>query len=151
LVSKIKQLEDTEKSLHQSDESDGEENPDLEGRSAGEITEKSLHHTDESDGEENPDFEERSAEEIECVPQDSEIGDEEKSGSEDKEEADESRSALKEGANEDDKSDSEGSQASRSISRKRSKPRRESSSPSDVRDAEISDDEPLVFTSTLGF
>ncbi|XP_062162943.1 sister chromatid cohesion protein PDS5 homolog A [Alnus glutinosa] len=162
-VSKIKQLKDTEKSLHHTDESDGEENPDLEGRSAGDITEKSLHHTDESDGEENPDlegrsagditeksphhtdesdgeenpdFEGRSTGDIECVPQDSPISDEEKSGSEDKE-ADESSSAGKEGASEEDKSDSEGSQASRSISRKKEKP-------SDVRDAEISDDEPLM-------
>ncbi|KAG6641941.1 sister chromatid cohesion protein PDS5 homolog B-like [Carya illinoinensis] len=106
---------------------------------------ESPHHTDESDGEEIPDFEGRSAEDIGSVPQDSKTGDEENSCSEDKE-ADESSSAEKEGegANEDGKSDSEGSQeTNRSIPTKQGKPQMKSSNPSRVRH-EVSDDEPLM-------
>lgn len=113
---------------------------------------ESPHHTDESDGEEIPDFEGRSAEDIGSVPQDSKTGDEENSCSEDKE-ADESSSAEKEGegANEDGKSDSEGSQeTNRSIPTKQGKPQMKSSNPSRVRH-EVSDDEPLVYISTLYF
>ncbi|KAG6695602.1 hypothetical protein I3843_09G106700 [Carya illinoinensis] len=110
-----------------------------------EDAEESPHHTDESDGEEIPDFEGRSAEDIGSVPQDSKTGDEENSCSEDKE-ADESSSAEKEGegANEDGKSDSEGSQeTNRSIPTKQGKPQMKSSNPSRVRH-EVSDDEPLM-------
>ena len=134
---------------------------------------ESPHHADEPDGEENPDSEGRSAEDIESVPQDSQNGHEEKSHSEDKEadeekshsedkeadeekshledeEADESSSALKEVSNEEGKSDSEGGQETNGSSpTKQEEPQRESLDPSDENDAEISDDEPLVFTFTL--
>lgn len=115
-----------------------------------EDAQKSLDDIDEPNGEENPDLRRIGAEGSESVPEDSKDGDEGKYHSEDKE-ADESNSAIEEVANEDDKSDSEGSQEANRSSRhtRQKKPRIESSNPPGAHHAEISDDEPLVFTSTL--
>nr|XP_028959453.1 ribosome biogenesis protein erb1-like [Malus domestica] len=105
--------------------------------------EESPNNTEESD-EENPGSEGIPAEDMDSIPQDAENGTEEMQHSEEKE-ADELSGGSR-GVNEEDPSDSEGTQDKDDISGsplKQEKSHVEPSSLSDAGDDELSDDEPL--------